>query len=214
MTRRRLQVLRPGLLTTVQDAGRPGHAHIGVPPSGALDRPAYELANRLVGNRAGAAGLETTMEGPTLVLHSTRVHHIALTGAPAPLWVDGRPVALYAPVSVLPGQQIEIGRASAGLRSYLGVSGGLHGEQVLGSLSTDVLSGLGPPVLAAGSSIELGWPGAVAPVDVVPVRQPADRAVLAIMTGPRLDWFTGDALAVLTSGLGGQLGQQPGRRPA
>ncbi|MEH6378154.1 hypothetical protein V7793_28055, partial [Streptomyces sp. KLMMK] len=93
-----LAVVRPGALTTVQDLGRPGHAHLGVGRSGALDRPAHALANRLVGNPPGRATLETTVDG--CAVRTAAAVTVAVTGAPCPVRVDGRPVAWGAAVPV------------------------------------------------------------------------------------------------------------------
>ncbi|MEV6196784.1 biotin-dependent carboxyltransferase family protein [Streptomyces sp. NPDC051920] len=200
MSDRALSVVRAGALTTVQDQGRPGHAHLGVPRSGALDAPAAALANRLVANPAGAAVLETTVDGCSLRPRSTVT--VAVTGAPCPVRVDGRPAAWGAPVQVPAGALLDIGSARAGLRSYVAVSGGVAVDPVLGSRSTDLLSGLGPPPLTDGAVLPLGSPGALhTRVDVVPHRAPPDELVLRVTLGPRDDWFTGPALRTLTTRL-------------
>ncbi|OSZ56426.1 allophanate hydrolase, partial [Streptomyces pharetrae CZA14] len=131
MTDRALAVVRAGALTTVQDLGRPGHAHLGVPRSGALDAPAAALVNRLVGNRPEAAVLETTLTGCAVRPRSDL--SVAVGGAPCAVTVDGRPAAWGAPVRVPAGALLEAGPARAGVRSYLGVSGGIAVEPVLGS---------------------------------------------------------------------------------
>ncbi|MET7987196.1 MULTISPECIES: biotin-dependent carboxyltransferase family protein [unclassified Streptomyces] len=198
MSDRALAVVRAGALTTVQDRGRPGHAHLGVPRSGALDAPAAALANRLVGNSAGAAVLETTVDGCALRPRSPVT--VAVTGAPCPVRVDGRPVAWGAPVRVPAGALLDVGSARAGLRSYVAVSGGVAVDPVLGSRSTDLLSGLGPPPLTDGTVLPLGSPGALhARVDVVPHRAPPAELVLRVTLGPRDGWFTGPALRTLTT---------------
>lgn len=193
-----LEVVSPGLLTTVQDAGRPGHAHEGVAPSGFADAPAARLANRLVGNPADAALLETTLTGPVLRWTGSRTGWLALTGAPAPLRVGGRPAALYAPVAVGPGQVIELGTAVAGLRSYLAVGGGLAVPPVLGSRSMDLLGGLGPAPLAAGQHLPIGPSTSPVALDVVPVSVPDACPTLRVVPGPRQDWLVPDALELLT----------------
>lgn len=188
-----LQVLDPGLFTTIQDAGRPGHAHLGVPPSGALDEGSFRLANRLVGNPCGAAVLETTMRGPRLRVSGARVVTVAVTGAPAPVRVDGAPAAFAAPVRVRPGQVLEVGTVTAGLRNYLAVSGGVAVDAVLGSRSGDVLSGLGPAPLSAGTQLALGPAGPVPAVDLVAPPGIFRQPVLEVVPGPRADWFTDQA---------------------
>jgi biotin-dependent carboxylase-like uncharacterized protein len=198
MSDRALAVVRAGALTTVQDQGRPGHAHLGVPRSGALDAPAAALANRLVANPAEAAVLETTVDGCALRPRSTVT--VAVTGAPCPVRVDGRPVAWGAPVRVPAGALLDVRSARAGLRSYVAVSGGVAVDPVLGSRSTDLLSGLGPPPLTDGAVLPLGSPGTLhARVDVVPHRAPPAELVLRVTLGPRDGWFTEPALRTLTT---------------
>src|ERR1700735_3597231 len=111
---------RPGALTTGQDGGPPGLAHRGVPRSGALDPAAHRLANRLVGNPETAAVLETTLTGVTLAFDGfTGPLAVAVTGGGAPVTVDGRPAAPGAAIAVSPGQVLDVGRARAGVRSYV-----------------------------------------------------------------------------------------------
>ncbi|MEU0440824.1 biotin-dependent carboxyltransferase family protein [Streptomyces sp. NPDC006186] len=197
MTDRALAVVRAGALTTVQDGGRPGYAHLGVPRSGALDAPAAALANRLVGNPAGAAVLETTLDGCAVRPRSAVV--AAVTGAPCPVTVNGRPVAWGAPVRVPAGAVLEAGAAVGGVRSYVAVLGGVAVEPVLGSRSTDLLSGLGPAPLTDGTVLPLGRPvaGQYARVDVAPQPGPPTELVLRVTLGPRDDWFTAEALRTL-----------------
>ncbi|MEU1853274.1 biotin-dependent carboxyltransferase family protein [Streptomyces sp. NPDC019990] len=198
MTDRALAVARAGALTTVQDRGRPGHAHLGVPRSGALDRPAADLVNRLIGNAPGAAVLETTLNGCALRPRSTVT--MAVTGAPCRVTVDGRPVAWGAPVRVPAGALLDVGPAVAGVRAYVGVCGGIAVEPVLGSRSTDLLSGLGPAPLADGAVLPLGRPtGTQAHVDVAPQPAPPAELVLRVTLGPRDDWFTREAVRTFVS---------------
>ncbi|MFF8995376.1 biotin-dependent carboxyltransferase family protein [Streptomyces sp. NPDC014983] len=189
MTDRALVVVRPGMLTTVQDLGRPGYAHLGVPRSGALDPPAAALVNRLAGNPPGAAVLETTLDGCALRPRSTVT--AAVGGAPCPVSVGGRPVAWGAPVLVPAGEVLEVGAVVAGVRSYVAVRGGIAVEPVLGSRATDLLSGLGPAPLAEGVVLPLGRPaGPPARVDAAPQPGPPAELVLRVAPGPRADWFT------------------------
>lgn len=179
----RIEVVSPGLLTTVQDRGRPGLAHLGVPPSGAADRIAYELGNRLVGNTPGAAALETTLDGPVLRFDTPTT--IALTGATAP--------------EVRTVEALEVGRCVGGARLYICVRGGIEVEPELGSRSTDLLTGLGPPPLRAGDVLGVGPeprdpPAASGSGPVLP-----DEPVLRVIPGPRDDWFTAAALEALCS---------------
>ncbi|GGY11453.1 biotin-dependent carboxyltransferase family protein [Streptomyces djakartensis] len=198
MTDRALAVVRAGALTTVQDLGRPGHAHLGVPRSGALDRPAADLVNRLTGNPHGAAVLETTLSGCAVRPRSTVT--VAVAGAPCRVTVDGRPVAWGAPVRVPAGALLDVGPAVSGVRAYVGISGGIAVEPVLGSRSTDLLSGLGPAPLADGTVLPLGRPtGAPARVDAAPQPAPPAELVLRVTLGPRDDWFTREALRAFVS---------------
>ncbi|WP_406067824.1 biotin-dependent carboxyltransferase family protein [Streptomyces sp. NBC_01020] len=192
-----LEVVRAGALTTVQDLGRPGHAHLGVPRSGALDPAAHRLANLLAGNAAGAATLETTLDG-TAVRVRTDVT-AAVTGAPCPVRIDGRPAAWGAPVRVPAGAVLDVGGAVGGLRSYVAFGGGVVVRPVLGSRATDLLSGLGPAPLEAGQLLPLGVPGEPPPgqVDAVPLPAPPDELVLPLVLGPRADRFTDAALRAL-----------------
>ncbi|GGI99662.1 biotin-dependent carboxyltransferase family protein [Streptomyces brasiliensis] len=198
MSDRALVVVRAGALTTVQDRGRPGHAHLGVPRSGALDAPAAALVNRLVGNAPDAAVLETTLNGCAIRPRSTVI--AAVGGAPSPVGVGGRPVAWGAPVVVPAGELLEVGAAVAGVRGYVAVSGGIAVEPVLGSRSTDLLSGLGPAPLTDGTVLPLGKAaGPHARVDVAPQPRPPAELVLRVTFGPREDWFTPAAVQDFTS---------------
>ncbi|MFG2333923.1 biotin-dependent carboxyltransferase family protein [Streptomyces sp. NPDC048604] len=198
MTDRAFAVVRAGALTTVQDQGRPGHAHLGVPRSGALDPGAARLVNRLVGNPDGAAVLETTVTGCAVRPRCDVT--VAVGGAPCPVTVDGRPAAWGAAVRVPAGAVLEVGAAVRGLRSYVGFGGGVAVEPVLGSRSADLLSGLGPAPLTDGAVLPLGAASPVrGPVDAVPWPGPPDVLVLRARLGPREGWFTGAALRTLAS---------------
>ncbi|MGW7408677.1 5-oxoprolinase subunit C family protein [Streptomyces sp. NPDC054833] len=198
MTDRALVVVRAGALTTVQDSGRPGYAHLGVPRSGALDAPAAALVNRLVGNPPDAAVLETTLNGCAVRPRSAVT--VAVGGAPCPVTVGGRPVAWGTPVVVPAGEVLEVGTAVAGVRGYVGVSGGIAVEPVLGSRSTDLLSGLGPAPLTDGAVLPLGTAvGSHARVDAAPQPRPPAELVLRVTPGPRDDWFTPRALRDFTT---------------
>ncbi|MEJ7702931.1 MAG: hypothetical protein WKF47_04425 [Geodermatophilaceae bacterium] len=139
---------RLGPLTTVQDAGRPGLAHLGIGTSGAADRGSYRLANRLVGNREDEAALEVTLGG--LVVRADHDLLIAVTGAPCPLTVAEIGYGINSPISVMAGQQVGLRSPVSGMRSYLAVRGGIRVPEVLGSRSTDTLSAVGPDPLAGG----------------------------------------------------------------
>ncbi len=183
-----LEVVRPGPHTTVQDAGRPGQAALGVGRSGACDRRAYALANRLVGNPAGEAVLEVTFGGLEVRAHGDLL--LATTGARC-----AGPWPHAAPTRLRDGEVLSLGPPVTGVRTYVAVRGGLDVEQVLGARATDVLAGLGPPVPAAGDLLPVGpATGPLPVVDVAPVAEPAgDDVVLAVLPGPRRDWFDDDA---------------------
>jgi biotin-dependent carboxylase-like uncharacterized protein len=193
-----LTVLAPGVLATVQDLGRPGWSSIGVTRSGAADRAAHALANRLVGNDPAAATVEVTAGG--LRLRAGTAHLVAVTGALVEVTVDGRRGPVSAPFPLPAGAELALGMPTAGLRSYLAVRGGVAVPPVLGSRSTDTLSGLGPPPLRPGDELPVGDLAAEEPVvDVAPVARPADRPVLGVLPGPRRDRLADDAWALLTS---------------
>lgn len=185
-----IEVLTPGPYTTVQDLGRPGYAHLGVPGSGAADAASLRLGNRLVGNPEGAAGLELTFGGAAL--RFTEPAWVAVTGAPCPV----SPGGLNAPFWVPAGVVLRLGAPSHGLRTYVAVRGGIDVEPVLGSRSTDSLSGLGPAPLSKGTVLPVGTATAPIIVDVAPVA-PRSEAVLRVIAGPRDDWFVAGALAGL-----------------
>ncbi|WBB65655.1 biotin-dependent carboxyltransferase family protein [Micromonospora sp. WMMD812] len=188
-----LEVLRAGALTTVQDLGRPGLAHLGVPRSGALDPNALRLANRLVGNPETVGGLEITLTGCTLRLSHAAA--VAVTGAEAEVRVDERPGDVGRPLSVPAGAVLRIGPARRGVRNWLAVSGGIDVPPVLGSRATDTLSGLGPSPLNDGDRLPLGVPvGPPAPVDLTVAPPPGEELRLTVRLGPRDDWFTPTAL--------------------
>jgi antagonist of KipI len=152
-----IKVIKPGLLTTLQDAGRPGFSHLGIGRAGAFDAPALRVANALCGNPGNACALEITLLGPTLRFGADA--WIAITGAPVPFRIDGTDRPTWAPVFVAAGSMVELGAMRSGCRSYLAVHGGFDVAPVLGSRSTDVNTGLGPLAsrpLRTGDEIETG----------------------------------------------------------
>jgi biotin-dependent carboxylase-like uncharacterized protein len=189
-------VLRAAPQLLVQDLGRPGWAHVGVPPSGALDPRALALANRLVGNSEAAAGLEILLGGCRLL--AERSLRVALTGAHLPLSVDAVPKPWGTVVSVGPGQHIEVGTSATGLRSWLAVGGGLEVARTLGSRSTDTLTGLGPPPVREGDLLPVGAvPGRPGHGEAVPTVHPTGATRLSVRLGPRDDAFTPESVAAL-----------------
>lgn len=158
-----LEVVKPGLLSSVQDLGRTGWRHLGVGSAGAFDVDALRIGNELVGNPPGAAAIEFTLLGP--VLRARRDLLVALAGPDFEARVDGAPLPMRRPVAVRHGAVLAIGRAHAGARGYVAVAGGIDVPPVLGSRSTDLRSrigGLEGRALRAGDRLRVGVPGAVA----------------------------------------------------
>lgn len=187
-----LLVERPGLLSLVQDRGRPGLGHLGVSPSGAFDRTALRQVNLLLGNDLGAAAVEVL--GGGLELRAEAAVLVAVTGAAGPVMVDGRPAAYGRAIGLAIGQRLVVGPPVAGLRAYVGVSGGLAAEAELGSRSTDTLSGLGPEPLRAGDRLEVKPRSPVPDLEDVLSLGRAGDLTLDVVLGPRDDWFTRDAV--------------------
>lgn len=203
------RVLDPGLLATVQDLGRPGHAAIGVARSGALDRGSLRRGNRLVGNAESAAGVEVTMGGLRAVADQNL--WIAVTGGVGAFEIDGHSLDANVATQWPRGAELRIGWLGHGARAYLAVRGGVLGvaedlgvarepsSAVLGSLSTDTLARLGPPPLRAGDHVRVGRSAgtAIPLLDIAPWSAPADEVELELAPGPRTDWFDASALRVL-----------------
>lgn len=155
-----LTIIDPGPLAVLEDAGRAGYAHLGIPKSGPVDRGSHSLANALVGNSARAAAIEILL-GP-FEAETTRAGWIAVTGAAAAVTVGGVPAAQAEAIPVGVGERIRIERVSAGLRCYLAVSGGCVRRDaeggvvglMAGSVAWDSLSKLGTPPLAAGDRLD------------------------------------------------------------
>jgi biotin-dependent carboxylase-like uncharacterized protein len=179
-----IEMLAAGPLTTVQDRGRPGWAHIGVPPSGGVDPPALERGNRLVGNDPDAAALEATMVGPLLRFRAPAL--VALTGAVS-----------RGPFEVGAGEALDVGHCRDGVRVYVSVRGGIDVEPVLGSRSTDLMSALGPPPLKDGGLLSIGPEPSNEPQAEEQPPRPPEEPVLRALPGPRDDWFEPKALEAL-----------------
>lgn len=154
-----VRVLKPGLLTSVQDTGRPGRAALGIGRAGALDTVATRLANALVGNAAHEAVLECTLVGPTLRFERAAV--VACTGAPATLQADGHALPAWTACHLPAGSVLHLGGMRQGCRSYLAIGGGLAIPTVLGSRSDDLHARIGPHrgrALREGDTLALGPP--------------------------------------------------------
>jgi biotin-dependent carboxylase-like uncharacterized protein len=218
---RRVEVVQPGPLTTVQDLGRVGLAHLGVPASGAADAGSLRLANDLVGNDAGAAGLEVTLGRLALRFDCDAV--VAVTGAPVPIQISGavgsggvssgggrpgdREPASGGAFAVAAGSVLRLGAPPAGLRSYVAIDGGIGVRPVLGSRSADCLSGLGPRPLRPGDWLPLERPRSrpnepreSPPRAAEPAVPGSGPVVLRAIAGPRDDWFAATALDALAGG--------------
>jgi antagonist of KipI len=153
----RIKVLQPGMLTTVQDAGRQGWRRYGVGRAGALDAFSYAVGNLLVGNPAGAAGLEMTLSGATLAFEAAT--RIAITGAEIDAATGDMQLPGWRPIDLPAGSVVKFGPCRRGVRAYLCVSGGLIVPRVLGSASTDLRGGFGGMrgrMLAAGDVLPIG----------------------------------------------------------
>ena len=202
-----LVVLEPGLLTTVQDLGRSGYQRVGIPPSGPMDRGAFVLANRLVGNADGAAGLELTLKGPRLEVRRRTV--LAVTGAEMGLTVNDREAPAWTAVLVQPGDVLAFRMAQAGCRPYVALAGGLDLPAALGSRATYLrgrLGGLEGRALQKGDALPLGAPAQ--PLDqlggrtVASARRPGYPAEVEcrVVLGPQDDRFTPEGIRAFLDG--------------
>jgi biotin-dependent carboxylase-like uncharacterized protein len=180
-----IEVIATGPSATLQDAGRTGFADLGVSRSGAADQRAHQLANRLVGNSPTAASIEFVLGGLEIRLLTAAT--VACAGAPCP----GSP-AWHSALSLPAGSRLRLGSPAAGLRSYLAVRGGFAVPAVLGSRSTDTLSGLGPGPLRPGDRLPIGRDSTGPPTDPAILAERAGGPV-RLLPGPRADWFTGPA---------------------
>ncbi|MET0766222.1 MAG: biotin-dependent carboxyltransferase family protein [Aeromicrobium sp.] len=194
-----IEVLDAGWHTTVQDRGRPGLAHLGVPTSGAADHTSHALGQRLVGNSPDAAGLEVTLGG--LVVRATVPLVVAVTGAVVPVLVDGLPADRHTALRLDAGAVLSLGTATRGLRCYLSVAGGVDCTAELGSRSTDTHSGLGPPPVASGDVLPVGRthdPVPPAGDAIADITGSARLQAISFLPGPRVDRFEPGTLDQLT----------------
>jgi biotin-dependent carboxylase-like uncharacterized protein len=179
-----ITVLRPGAAATVQDLGRPGYAHLGVSRSGATDFTNHRRANRFVGNAEGAGTIELLLGGFAATLDVSR--WCAVTGAPGAVTVDGLAVRDRALFLVPAGSRIDIAVASAGVRSYLAIAGGVLGTPVLGSASWDSLASHGTAPARSGTVWPLGEPAGDPPFSQHDVGiDPSTPLLLRFVWGPR-----------------------------
>lgn len=199
-----LLVQDAGPLTTVQDLGRMGQLRAGLPRSGPMDREAFMLANRLVGNEDNAAGLECTLMGPRLEFADAR--WAAVTGAEMLVTLDGEEVPRWQSFRVPAGGVLRIGAARAGVRAYLAVAGGLATPPALGSRSTYVRGGLGGingRAIRKGDTLPLGPAPAVGAARRVRAEMVAvhgDEPTIDAILGPQDDRFSAAGIAALFEG--------------
>jgi biotin-dependent carboxylase-like uncharacterized protein len=198
-----LLVQDAGPLTTIQDLGRPGHLRVGIPASGPMDREAFLLANRLVGNPDTAAGLECTLIGTRVEFTDERL--VAIAGADMAPTVNGALVPAWQGLRVHAGDVLRLGPARSGVRAYLAISGGIETPPVLGSRATYVrgrLGGLEGRALRKGDRLPLGRVGAARPRRLRPDRMPTygGEPELAVVLGPQEDRFTPIGIAALFEG--------------
>ncbi len=171
---------------TVQDHGRPGQAHLSIPPSGAFDVLAHDFANRLVGNTEHAATIELTRATMQFTVDSDAM--VAVTGAPASIVIAGRQRETQRAILVPAGSPVLIATQHLGMRSYLAVRGGIDTEPVLGSRSYDELSRIGTPPLATGQVLAIDHEAQATPAVARQVTSGANVApsvTLQIHKGPR-----------------------------
>jgi biotin-dependent carboxylase-like uncharacterized protein len=197
----------PGLLTTLQDLGRVGYQHLGIPVSGALDPVSLSAANLLVGNPPGTAALEIAYQGPSFAVEADSVR-IACAGAAAPIEIEagaggrGRRLAMLHSTRLKRGDRVRIGALSGGATLYLAVAGGFEVPCVLGSRSTLLRAGIGGSngrALAAGDRIPLCQSNAVERGEVMLTSLDlSPPEVFRIILGPQDDYFTAEALRLLT----------------
>ena len=209
-----LRVVSPGLHSLIQDLGRHGHSALGVSAAGALDRASLRRANRLVGNAPSAAAIETVAGG--LKIQAVGDQVLAVAGAPSELTIDSPPevdldgeagevrqraVPMATPFALLDGEILSIGQPGSGFRGYVAVRGGVDAAPVLGSRSTDTMSGIGPAPLAAGQLFASGGEaesGVVGHPELQPDFPGTGVTVLDVVPGPRADWFDQAALDSFT----------------
>ena len=208
---RLIEVLEPGLFTTVQDVGREGYGPLGVSPSGAADAVSLRIGNRLLGNAEGEAGLEMTLLGGTFALPDGAV--LALAGSDFGATLEGKPVEMWTAFEAAPGQVLRFGPTRSGARCYLCVRGGVEVQLFLDSASTHILSGLGGhkgralkkgDVLTIGlanrneqkrtgknacSTVGAGTVGKRR-LSARALKELQPRKVLRVTPGPQSDWFS------------------------
>ncbi len=194
-------VVKPGLLTTVQDLGRFGHQATGVPVAGPMDAFSHRMANQLVANDPDAATLEITLIGPELEIDVDTT--IAIAGAHFEVSCDDRPVPMGTSFDIRRGQRVRFGKRLQGARAYLGIAGGVQAPLVLGSRATHLVSRMGGHhgrALVAGDRLPiLANAGSGSTRKAVGLALPTSgRVRVRVVPGPQADWFHADALRAVS----------------
>lgn len=202
MTIGTLLIVKPGLLTTIQDLGRVGYQALGVPVSGPMDAFSHRLANALVGNDETAATLEATLIGPEIGVDADTV--MAVAGADFELWCDGAAVPTGVSFPVMRGQRLRFGRLRQGARAYLAVAGGILVPATLGSRATHLVSGMGGlegRALRTADRLPIATGVAAGPSRRSPglTLPTSGRALLRVLPGPQAEWFEADALRLFAN---------------
>ncbi len=199
-----IQIISPGALTTVQDYGRVGLCEIGFSPSGAVDVSSMELANILVGNDMGEAVLECTILGPTI--HFTRDNIIAITGAFMTPKINDRDIPMNKAVTVKAGEDLSLGVAVTGCRTYIAFAGGLRIKECYGSKSTDlkcVIGGHCGRALKAKDDIEFAYPTSylkgMEKRVYKKIEAIASPRTIRVIMGPQDDYFTEEGIKIFLS---------------
>ncbi len=195
-----IKILAPGPQTTVQDGGRAGQLRYGIPPSGPVDRFAFVLANRLVGNPDGAAALECTLIGPRFEVAAPCA--VAVTGADMPITVNGREAERWAALALEAGDVVKLGPARSGVRGYVAFAGGLDVPLVMGSRATYVrgrLGGVEGRALRKDDRLRAFAAAAPRPRRVARRAIPdyAGEPTLRVVLGPQADRFTTEGIGAL-----------------
>ena len=196
-----LRVVQPGILTTIQDIGRPNAVPSGVSTGGAMDRFAHSAANLLVGNERTAATLECTLTGPRLI--AERALLVAVTGGEFEIRINGLAAPMWSGLLVRAGDELAFASRSAGARAYVAVAGGIAGDRWLGSMSTNLLcarGGMKGRAIVAGDVIFAGEPPAtlVADRELAPnLRPPYEDHTLRVIPGPHFGRLGAESRGVL-----------------
>ena len=204
-----ISILKPGLLTTIQDLGRLGYQQFGIPQSGAMDIYSLQLANLLVGNERYEACLEMTLLGPTIRFQDSNV--FAITGADLGATLNGRPIKQYQTIMAQQGDLLEFFNATKGCRAYLAVGGGFAVDKVMGSKSTYMRGGFGGykgRKLMEGDVLSLNpckltkpsWIRRI-PQYMIPALVGEEVKTIRVITGPEEDSFADNGIREFFNGV-------------